>query len=108
LEALQREVREEIGSSIINTKLIFVREYIGKNHENSERDNELHIISHIFSCDIEEENKYQLEPDPDQVGIEWIKINELRNYNFYPKDFVEYLFELDIEKLNETYIGDIN
>jgi 8-oxo-dGTP diphosphatase len=108
IDALHREVREEVGSSIKNTKLVFVREYIGKNHEHSERDKSLHIISHIFTCDIEEENKYQLEPDPDQIGLEWIEIKELKNYNFYPKDFIAILMELNAEKRNETYIGDIN
>ncbi|WP_168124030.1 NUDIX domain-containing protein [Paenibacillus sp. HB172176] len=108
LEALHREVREEVGASIMNAKLIFVREYIGKNHENADRDKGLHIVNHIFSCEIEEENKYELEPDPDQIGIEWINIDELEKYKFYPKDLIEELKKIDGSKGNETYIGDIN
>jgi len=48
-----------------------------KNHENSERDKQLHIVNHIFSCEIEEERKYQLEPDLDQIGIEWLRIRSI-------------------------------
>ncbi|KOY16782.1 NUDIX domain-containing protein [Paenibacillus xylanivorans] len=108
LDALHREVREEVGAGIKNTRLLFVREYIGKNHEHSERDEGLHIVSHMFSCEIEEENKYQLELDHDQVGVEWIKIGEQPNYNFYPKELITHLKKLDIERSFETYIGDVN
>lgn len=108
LDALHREVREEVGASIKNVRLIFVREYIGKNHEHLERDQELHIVSHIFSCEIAEENKYQLEPDHDQVGIEWIKIEELNNYNFYPKELTNHLHKLSNNTSFESYIGDVN
>lgn len=108
IDALHREVREEVGTSIKNVRLILVREYIGKNHEHAEQDQELHIVSHIFSCEIEEENKYQLEPDRDQVGIEWIKMKELNNYNFYPKELTKLLNKLSNKTSFEGYIGDVN
>lgn len=108
IDALHREVREEVGASIKNIKLLYVRKYIGKNHEHSERDKGLHIVNHIFLCEIEEENKYQLEPDHDQVGIEWIRIGDLARYNFYPKELIMHLIKIDIKKSFETYIGDIN
>ncbi|WP_010271888.1 NUDIX domain-containing protein, partial [Paenibacillus senegalensis] len=103
-----REIREEVGSSIKNAKLIFVREYIGKNHENSERDKRIHIVNHIFACEIEEEDKYELEPDPDQVGIEWLKVEELEKYNFYPKDLIKELKLFDPDTRTNSYIGDMN
>lgn len=108
LDALHREVQEEVGASIKNTKLLFVREYIGRNHEHFERDSNLHIVNHIFSCEIDEENRYQLEPDHDQVGIEWIKIEDLQKYNFYPKELMIHLNKLDMKTSFEAYIGDIN
>ncbi|MEK4251837.1 NUDIX domain-containing protein [Paenibacillus sp. FSL W7-1287] len=108
LEALRREVREEVGASIKNEKLIFVREYIGMNHENSERDRKLHIVSHIFSCEIEEEGKYHLEPDQDQIGMEWLKIDELEKYNFYPREVINELKKLNTSTYTATYLGDIN
>lgn len=108
LDALHREVREEVGARIKNAKLILVREYIGKNHEHSERDKGLHIVNHIFSCEIEEENSYQIEPDFDQVGIEWLDIDDLQRYNFYPKDLIKELRIIDTSTRFETYIGDIN
>lgn len=108
LEAIRREISEEVGASIKNEKLIFVREYIGENHEHAERDKGLHIVNHIFSCELEEENKYQLEPDPDQIGIEWLKIDELERYNFYPKDLITELKKFNTSTKVETYVGDIN
>ncbi len=88
--------------------MIFVREYIGKNHENSERDKRIHIVNHIFACEIEEEDKYELEPDPDQVGIEWLKVEELEKYNFYPKDLIKELKLFDPDTRTNSYIGDMN
>ncbi|QYR23473.1 NUDIX domain-containing protein [Paenibacillus sp. sptzw28] len=107
-DALRREVREEVGASINNIRLLFVREYIGKNHEHSIRDKEIHVISHIFTCDLDEEGKYPLEPDDDQVGMEWINIEELKDYNFYPKELIKLLKKDNLENPKEIYIGDIN
>lgn len=108
IEALQREVREEVGASIRNNLLLCVREYIGKNHEHFRRDKNIHIASHIFLCEIDEEDKYIQKPDEDQVGCEWISIDELENYNFYPRGLIEIIKAKNGTNLCETYIGDIN
>lgn len=71
-------------------------------------DKQLHIVNHIFSCEIEEERKYQLEPDLDQIGIEWLKIDELEAYNFYPKDLIRELKNINASTTTGTYVGDIN
>lgn len=108
LDALHREVREEVGASIKNARLVFVREYIGKNHEHSARDKGLHIVQHIFACEIDNENIYPSEPDPDQVRIEWLRIDEIEKYNFYPKELITYLRKLIDGNIHQVYIGDMN
>lgn len=105
--AVKREVKEEVGATIKNMELIFVREYIGMNHQYSERDKEIHVVSHIFKCEIDEDSKFVLEPDEDQVGLEWIEISKLNKYNFYPKGIIERLEIVD-DVFREFYLGDIN
>ncbi|WBW94718.1 NUDIX domain-containing protein [Oceanirhabdus sp. W0125-5] len=108
IDAVRREVREEVGASISNENIVFVREYIGANHENALTDKDIHVVEHIFSCELEKENIYELEPDEDQVGIEWIDINELDTVRFFPKDLVEKIRTLDYTVKNEFYVGDLN
>jgi len=108
IEAIRREIREEVGASICNENLLYVREYIGKNHKNAIRDKEIHVVEHIFLCTIEKEDIYELQPDEDQIGVEWISVNDLDAYEFYPKDLLKKIRTLEYEVKSEIYVGDIN
>ena len=86
LEALDRECLEELGVTIKNLGLRFVREYRW-------RDAEIHQVEFLYECEIEGED----EPiggthhDYLQVGVEWLPIDQISAYRFYPKKLVEYL-----------------
>lgn len=108
IEAIRREVKEEVGSSICNENLVFVREYIGKNHEFKDRDKNIHIVDHIFLCSIQKEDIYELQPDEDQIGFEWINVNELGTYKFYPKELINRIKNLGDDIKNNIYTGDLN
>lgn len=111
-QAVCREVFEEVGISVNVDEFLFLREFIGANHENAEANKNLHLVSPIFLCSIQPENDMPLtppNPDPDQIGIEWIVINELVNLRFYPKQLVPQLIEIASgNKSIPCYVGDIN
>ncbi len=48
VQAVRREVREETGQEVHVGRLLFVREYIGKNHEHAETDADVHVVDHLF------------------------------------------------------------
>jgi 8-oxo-dGTP diphosphatase len=106
-ETLKRECIEEIGCNVAIGELIHVREYIGKNHEHAAFDSDLHQLELYFTCTLLHEwNNDQTPSNPDnhQVGVEWIDLNELKEYRFYPKEISPYL----INGGSKIYLGDIN
>lgn len=108
-EALKRECMEEISARIEIKDILFVRDYIGKNHEFAEWDADMHQVEYMFECSIlnEEELKNGSIPDGAQVGFEWLDINILNNYRIYPSLLKEYLGEKG-KTVDKIYIGDIN
>lgn len=112
-QAVRREVFEEVGVTVKVHELLFLREFIGANHENTEANRELHIVSPIFSCSLsngdDEIPQTPPHPDPDQVGVEWIDINELKKVRFYPKELVPQLIKVAAgAKIKGCYVGDMN
>jgi len=108
-EALKRECREEISSEIKIGDILFVRDYIGKNHEFAEWDNEIHQIEYMFECALEQgtEIKNGSIPDNMQVGVEWIEIEKLGDLRIYPSILKDLLDEKG-KKVDVIYLGDIN
>lgn len=108
-ETAIRECREEISAEIEVGDIRFIREYIGKNHEFYDADFELHQIEYIFICYLKENSKVKNGSIPDnrQVGIEWIKLNKLKEYRIYPGILKE-LIKNDGSITGEIYLGDVN
>ncbi len=105
--AIQREYEEELGVKVEVEKLLFVREYIGKNHENAVADRDIHVVNIVFACSVPEDYLAAVgpAPDPDQVGVTWLPIEKLNQYRFYPGALREAL--LDIAQC-QVYLGDVN
>jgi ADP-ribose pyrophosphatase YjhB (NUDIX family) len=95
LEALERECREELGVKVSNQCLRFIREYIGALGESSWRDAEIHQVEFMYECEIEGPDKPigGTHQDHLQVDVEWLPIDRISDYRFYPKKLVEYLGE---------------
>lgn len=108
-EAVIRKCREEISAEIEVGDIRLIREYIGKNHEFYDADFELHQIEYMFVCCLKENSKAKNGslPGNKQVGIEWIKIDELKEYRIYPGILKE-LIKNDGVISGEVYLGDIN
>jgi len=108
-DALLRECGEELGANVTVGNLIFVREYIGKNHEFSTFDYDQHQVELMFECFLE--TNYELTnggvPDENQVGVVWIDLKELKKHRLYPKVLIKYLSGYKEMKL-PIYFGDVN
>jgi 8-oxo-dGTP diphosphatase len=110
-EALTRECHEEIGAEIIINDLIFVREYIGKNHEHSEHDYSVHQVEYLFSCELKEPEQKEFigfNPDEHQSGVEWVAISSIDKVRMYPDSIKKHLRNKANNHHTPIYLGDIN
>lgn len=91
LETLRRECKEEISVIPIVDRLLFIREYIHKNHELRHHGKENHKIEFMFLCHIPTaiEPRIGTSPDVSQKGIEWIKLDDIHGSNIFPKKLKE-------------------
>ena len=92
-EALVRECREELGISVKNLGLRFIREYIGKDQESSWRDADIHQVEFLYECVLEpgKEPRMGVHGDYNQVDIAWLPIPTISQYRFFPKILIKYL-----------------
>lgn len=108
IEALRRECIEEANSEIEVHDLRYVRDYIGKNHEFAQDHSEYHGVELIFYCTLKPGTEVSngFNPDTRQIGIQWLEIEKLNEYNLYPKILKE-LIKADVMK-GPIYLGDVN
>jgi ADP-ribose pyrophosphatase YjhB (NUDIX family) len=107
-DAVKRECIEELGEKVEVSELVYVREYIGKNHEFSQWDSDVHQIEFYFNCSLTSEQSTFLNgtnPDNNQVGVEWIEIKNLDEIRLYPKVLSTIIKQYD-NKIR--YLGDVN
>jgi 8-oxo-dGTP pyrophosphatase MutT (NUDIX family) len=86
--ALVRECLEETGCRVEVGDLVYIREYIGKNHEFAEWDRDVHQVEFYFACRIEGPER-ELEgsnPDSFQVDVEWNECHRLDEIRLYPRE----------------------
>lgn len=84
--AVQRECWEELGAEIEPGALLFVREYIGQNHEFAAHDDDVHQVEFMFECRITTRDMLGTGPLPDdnQIGIAWLPLHTINEYRLYP------------------------
>ena len=108
-QALERECMEEIGAKVEIGELIFVREYIGKNHEFSARHAHAQQTEFMFLCSVHQDSfDNGSKPDTGQSGTEWIPIKELLNFKLYPQAMRPQLISYFNGGKAPIYLGDIN
>jgi 8-oxo-dGTP diphosphatase len=112
VQAVQREVLEEVGCEIVVGPLLWVREYIGKHHENADLEGDVHVVCHLFHCTMNPVSQiFQgMAPDPDQEGVEWLPLQQLTTYRFHPQALISSLIELEQRTPSSVplYVGDVN
>ena len=108
-QALIRECREEIAVEVKMKRLLFIRDYIGANHEFPEhaarRVHQLEII--IEAENINGTPKNGSEPDNGQISVEWLPLDELDRFRLYPKALIKHLKNFNDIK-EGIYLGDVN
>ena len=109
VQTVKRECMEELGISISVGRLIYTREYIGKNHQFDHRHKNFHQIEHVFDCSILNETGLGNghETDRKQIGYRWIKLNELTEHRVLPDKIKSLLLTEDLI-LRNSYLGDIS
>ncbi|MGN0834633.1 MAG: NUDIX domain-containing protein [Candidatus Spyradosoma sp.] len=107
---VRRECAEELGISVEPYKMLYVREYIGKNHDFAARHKHFHQVEVVFACDLVEEGNigHGSEEDSRQVGYKWIPLSELRETRFFPSLFKTFLNDKNELEIPTDYLGDIN
>jgi hypothetical protein len=92
--------------------LLWVREYIGKHHENADLEDDVHVVCHLFHCTIADISQplQGKSPDPTQEGHQWLPLQQLATCRFYPRALIPALFHFAQENTlpSCTYVGDIN
>lgn len=108
-ETIIRECKEELNVEVKPLRLVLVRDYIAKNHEQSFDLDCFHLEELMFECEVDDfstlSNGY--EPDSNEQKIKWIKLDDLAASDFYPKAIIPYLKKL--KDIKETIVlGDVN
>lgn len=108
-ESLHRECLEEIGTEVEVGELLYVREYIGKNHEFHQAHRAFHQLESVFRCTLLDPDGIGpgSEHDKKQVGVEWIPLAELKERRFLPEVIKQYFTEKGFHP-NSNYLGDVN
>jgi len=108
-QTLQRECLEELGANVEIGELIFIREYIGKNHEFASRHAGAHAMDFMFLCKVHHDTfENGSNPDKEQISVEWLPIKELLQYNLYPRALRTHLISYFEGEKTTIYLGDIN
>ena len=100
---------EEIGTHVEVGELLYVREYIGKNHEFRQAHSAFHQLESVFRCHLPDPDDIGdgTELDKKQIGVEWIPLAELSNYRLLP-DYIKRYFSEDGFTPGSNYLGDVN
>ena len=108
-EAVRRECLEEVGIQVKVIRMLYVREYIGKNHNFSKRHAGFHQIEHVFLCEVEDPSLAcpGTETDNYQIGVSWLALERLGSIRFYPEAIKKY-FTPDGFEFPSLYLGDCN
>ncbi len=110
-QALKRECMEEVNAEVEIGNLLFIREYIGKNHEHFEFDSEVHQTEYMFLCNMKEGSNNignGIFPDEGQIGVEWLPLTEVLSFRLYPQTMRQYIIDYSAGKDLPVYLGDIN
>ena len=104
-QALKRECLEEIDARVIVGDILFVRDYIARNHEFAAFDPNFHQLDLFFECSLEpgEIPQNGSSPDSTQQGVMWLKLINLENAKLYPQELKTALRSRD-----RVYLGDVN
>ena len=110
-ECVRREVLEETGYGVSVGDVLFVRDYIGANHEFAAYEPDVHQVEVMFSCAVDRSRApaVPVEADDWQVSVEWVPVADLPDLRFYPAVMSSDLVRAaDQDVGSARYLGDVN
>ncbi len=109
VEAVRRECLEEIGAEVEVGPLLYIREYVGKNHGFARRHAHFHQVESVFRCTLcgEPGAGSATARDNRQVGLAWLPLGELSRFRLFPAMLKTLVSGGDIVPPS-VYLGDIN
>ncbi|OTA16464.1 RNA pyrophosphohydrolase [Xenorhabdus vietnamensis] len=111
-QTLIRECLEETTYKIEPVRLVFVREYIGSNHEFAEFDKDVHQIELMFLASLADKNpdihNLNINADRDQIGAQWISLEDVINLPLFPAVLRPLVVEKRFSSGSPIYLGDVN
>ncbi len=106
-DTVRRECIEEIGCDVELGRVLWVRDYIEKNHEFADIRPGFHQLEIMFECSLRGEPNMASTGDTRQIGLAWIPLGEIEQWPFWPKVLRSRLMAgLPDEKAE--YLGDVN
>jgi len=108
-DTLRRETEEEIGVALEPGPLLYVREYIGKNHTFATAHRHFHQVEVVFRCALPAGAEPQAGAGRDnrQVGVEWLDLAKLEDCRFFPA-FLKKCVRAGDLVVEPLYWGDLN
>lgn len=108
-QGLKRECLEEIGTQVEVGELLYVREYIGKNHEFRNAHRAFHQVENVFRCSLPDPDGIGpgTEHDKKQIGVEWIPLTEIKDRRLLPEVIKPFFTDEGFE-VDTNYLGDVN
>ena len=110
-ECVRREVFEETGYGVSVGEVLFVRDYIGANHEFASYEPDVHQVEVMFSCSVDrsEAPAEPTEVDDWQLSVEWVRIEDLADLRLFPRALAEFLIAIGrTSPSGARYLGDVN
>jgi 8-oxo-dGTP pyrophosphatase MutT (NUDIX family) len=107
-DTVRREVLEELGLAVVPQGLLYLREYVGKNHALRRIHSHFHQVEAVFHCRCDDfspigEGKGH---DRRQVGFEWLPLAQLADYPLSPRGLGEVIAKA-LQEGSATYLGDV-
>jgi len=93
-EVLLREVMEEVNLLVKVEHLLFVNEFIGERDSSFPgHEQDVHQIDFTFLCSVDsgQEARIGSQPDVNQIGIAWISLDEILDYELHPKGDLNFI-----------------
>ena len=104
--ALDRECREEIGTTVRILSLMHVADWFKR--RDTVPPSSRHLVEFLFACDVGDaytpQNGYH--PDKHQVEVVWIELDRLNTIPFWPQSIATLLPHIQLEK-SAVYLGTI-
>lgn len=108
-DTVRREVLEETGLRVAVERLLWVREFIVRNHLPGEA-TDGHVLECLFACRAEagEEIAEATVPDAAQLDVRWVPIADLPAITLWPQTVQRLLVESggDLTEYPTSYLGD--